>query len=390
MNTQIEQSIARKRQESIQTGVALVNLLTPSEAVYWKEKKRQAVNAKMRQSYARNRTKEIADQIRKQRTPEGKAAKLYFNTLARARRWKDSELEAALLGEKDEKGKAALVDVASIMQRLGRGRKWRTKLVAKQKVSRRHEEKGARGVGPLTASRPSGNLTAKDTPQRSSPVPLRPEEFCPPAGGAWESEPISIRQAAILKFFMMEVSTGMTKGDASELISNFFALPSRKQAWENARTLTMDNFQGTPLFDFVMEKRKLSLERLKRETLDKALSTIQERIDYQREARWERLIASPVKNRPIRDEKGKLSRWVVDWVTTRFSLRTFFSDPVPVRFRINGRETMYDPPNLGVFYSLRDIGSAELWIGEPHCVWQTLGPFDVEQLLNAYLKAHIL
>jgi hypothetical protein len=127
MSEPIQQSIDRKREEAIRTGVALVNLLTPEEAAFWREKQRQAINAKARDSYARNRSKEIEDQIRKQRTPEGKAAKLFFNTLARARRWKDKELEAALLEERTKKGKAALVDVAAIMRRLGRGHKWRIK-----------------------------------------------------------------------------------------------------------------------------------------------------------------------------------------------------------------------------------------------------------------------
>lgn len=246
MNTQVEQSIARKREEAIKTGIALVNLLTPREAAYWKEKKRQAVNAKMRQSYARNRVTEIAYQIQKQRTPEGKAARLYFNTLARARRWKDSELEAVLLGEKAESGKAALVDVASIMRRLGRGRKWKVKPVKKQKVSQQPKEKRGLRVGASSKSRTSGSPIAEDTSRRDSPLPLKPEEFRPLAGGAWESEPISIRQIAILKFLKREVSSGMTKGQASSLISNFFAVPSCKQAWERARTLTMGMIASLP------------------------------------------------------------------------------------------------------------------------------------------------
>lgn len=133
MSKLIEQSIERKRQEAIRTGVALVKLLTPEEAAFWREKQRQAVNAKARRSYARNRTKEIADQIRKQKTPEGKAAKLFLNTLARARRWRDEELETALLNERTQKGKAASVDVQGIMRRLGRGRKWRVKPVHPEK-----------------------------------------------------------------------------------------------------------------------------------------------------------------------------------------------------------------------------------------------------------------
>jgi ankyrin repeat protein len=129
MSGLIQESIDRKRQEAIKTGVSLMKLLTPSEADFLREQRRQAVNASARRSYARNRGKEISDQIRKQRTPEGKAAKLYFNTLARARRWGDKELESALLDEKAQKGKAALVDVPAIMLRLGRGRKWRLKPV---------------------------------------------------------------------------------------------------------------------------------------------------------------------------------------------------------------------------------------------------------------------
>lgn len=144
MSDAIQRSIDQKRQESIKTGVALIKLLTPSEAAFWKEQKRLAVNAAIRRSYANNRTKEIADQIRKQRTPEGKAAHLYFNTLARARRWQDKELESALLDEKAQKGKAALVDVPSIMCRLGRGRKWRIKSVKPIKPKQPREKRSSK------------------------------------------------------------------------------------------------------------------------------------------------------------------------------------------------------------------------------------------------------
>jgi hypothetical protein len=83
MSEVLEQSIERKRREAIRTGVALAKLLTPDEAAFWKEQRRQKANANLRLSYARNRGKEIADQVRKQRTPEGKAVKVYFNTLVR-------------------------------------------------------------------------------------------------------------------------------------------------------------------------------------------------------------------------------------------------------------------------------------------------------------------
>ena len=72
MSGSIQESIDRKRQEAIKTGVALMKLLTPSEADFLREQRRQAVNASARRSYARNRVKEVADQIRKQKTPEGK------------------------------------------------------------------------------------------------------------------------------------------------------------------------------------------------------------------------------------------------------------------------------------------------------------------------------
>ena len=89
MSRSIQESIDRKRQDSIKTGVALMKLLTPSEADLLREQRRQAANASVRRSYARNRAKEISDQIHKQKTPEGKAAKLYFNTryLSDADRW---------------------------------------------------------------------------------------------------------------------------------------------------------------------------------------------------------------------------------------------------------------------------------------------------------------
>ena len=174
MSESIQQSIDRKRQEAIQTGIPLINLLTSAEAAFLKEARRQIINAQMREHYARNRDKEIADQICKQRTPEGKAAKVFFNALARARRWRDNELETALLEEKSLKGKAALVDVPAIMRRLGRGNKWRIKPPEQPKLDRRL--KFSRLTRETIFERTKGGDTALHRAIKSGKLAVIPQE----------------------------------------------------------------------------------------------------------------------------------------------------------------------------------------------------------------------
>jgi superfamily II DNA or RNA helicase len=205
----------------------------------------------------------------------------------------------------------------------------------------------------------------------------------------WGSDPISIRQMAVLIFFRKAANTQMTKGQASEEIDKLFAIPTNKQAWEKAKIQTMDQYAGTPVFNFVTEKRMLTAKQAQRETLDDALVAIQLAIDSKRAARgWSAdTSASTYKRRPIRDAKGKLSRWVIDWIANRQVLRNPLCDIAPVTFRMDGKEITRDSMNLGTLYDLRSKKDVQLWVGEPHQCWEDLSPDDVHTLVRAYEKA---
>jgi len=207
-------------------------------------------------------------------------------------------------------------------------------------------------------------------------------------GEIWGNDPISIRQMAVLLFFGKAANARMTKGEASEQIDKLFANEENRQTWENAKTTPMSMFAGTPLYDFAAGKRKLAPKRAQKETLDDALIAIQFNLDSKRAAKgWQSGVSTAgFCTRPVRDAKGRLNRWVVDWVISQVILTNPLSDTAPVTFRIDGQEITREHVRLGDLYDLRKKQSVQLWIGEPHQLWEQLSRDDVHTLVRAYEK----
>ncbi|MGD0649789.1 MAG: hypothetical protein ABSA97_01370 [Verrucomicrobiia bacterium] len=85
----------------------------------------------------------------------------------------------------------------------------------------------------------------------------------------WRGEKITARQKGVLLFFGYS-TRGLSRGEASDVITKLFDVPRNKQLWEKTKNAEVREIKGTKLYDFIRRNHDIQ----EGDTVDLALDSI--------------------------------------------------------------------------------------------------------------------